>query len=136
MLEYSQRLATRRRNVAAEVATASASNTASANAPQSTAGISTGDTLFVAAMHGGAVASGLPLGQLAPGHRADWLLVRAGKLAFAGREPGRYLDSLLFDHHAADYADVVVSGRSVSGVFGEGGKEARAGFAAVLEELR
>jgi formimidoylglutamate deiminase len=82
MLEYSQRLQLQERNVAA--------------AP----GGSTGDALFAAALAGGARASGLPLGRIASGARADWVVVRDDKLAFAGRPPGRYLDSLIFDHHA------------------------------------
>ena len=31
------------------------------------------------------------------GARADWLVVRQDKLAFAGRVPAAYLDSLVFD---------------------------------------
>ena len=118
MLEYSQRLMLRERNVAA--------------AP----GGSTGEALFSAALAGGAQASGLPLGRLATGARADWLVVREDKLAFAGRAPERYLDSLIFDHHAADFADIVIGGRSRRGALqGEGYCAARALFAQTLREV-
>lgn len=118
MLEYSQRLVLRERNVAA--------------AP----GHSTGEALFSAALAGGAKASGLPLGRLAVGARADWVVVREDKLAFAGRAPERYLDSLIFDHHAPDFADIVIGGRSRRAALeGENYRAARDAFAQVLRDV-
>lgn len=118
MLEYSQRLQLRERNVAA--------------AP----GGSTGDALFAAALAGGARASGLPLGRIAAGARADWVVVREDKLAFAGRPPERYLDSLIFDHHAPDFADIVVAGRSRRGALeGDAYRAARSAFAQTLRDV-
>jgi len=118
MLEYSQRLALRKRNVTA--------------AP----GRSCGETMFDAALRGGACASGLPLGRIEAGARADWVVVRADKLAFAGRSPDAFLDSMVFDHHAADFADVVVAGISRRGSLeGDAHREARTGFVRVLERV-
>ena len=118
MLEYTQRLALRQRNVAA--------------AP----GRSTGATMFSAALAGGAAASGQPLGRIAAGARADWLVVREEKLAFAGRPPEYYLDSLIFDHHAADFADIVIAGRSRRAALeGDAYRAARNGFAQTLREM-
>jgi formimidoylglutamate deiminase len=118
MLEYSQRLVLRQRNVAA--------------AP----GASTGETLFSAALAGGARAAGLPLGRIAPGARADWVVVREDKLAFAGRAPERYLDSLIFDHHGPDFADIVIAGVSRrSSLEGDSYRAARAAFAQTLRDV-
>jgi formimidoylglutamate deiminase len=118
MLEYSQRLALRKRNVTAAT------------------GGSSGETLFRLAAHGGALASGVPLSRIEPGARADWLVVREDKLAFAGRSPEHFLDSLVFDHHAADFADVVVAGASRrASLDGDACRIARAAFARVLEEV-
>ena len=119
MLEYSQRLALRQRNVAARAA-----------------GESSAEHLFAAALSGGAAAAGMPLGRLEAGARADWLAVRADRLAFAGRGADAYLDSLVFDHHGADFADVVVAGTSVGDALrGDFAGAARERFVAVLGAL-
>ena len=119
MLEYGQRLALRERNVGAA------------------AGRSTGEALFTTTLHGGAQASGMKLSRIEAGARADFVVVREGKLALAAREPESYLDSLIFDHHAADFADVFVGGVSRrSSLEGERYAEARAAFVAALEALR
>jgi len=82
---------------------------------------------------GGARASGLPLGRIAAGARADWVVVREDKLAFAARGPERYLDSLIFDHHAPDFADIVIGGRSRRGALeGDAYRAARTGFVEAL----
>ncbi len=118
MLEYSQRLESRQRNVAA------------------TGGRSTGESMFAAALEGGRAASGLPLGRIETGSRADWVVVRADKAAFAGRSPRYYLDSLIFDHHAADFADVVSAGESRRAALeGERYRAVRAAFVRTLEEV-
>jgi cytosine/adenosine deaminase-related metal-dependent hydrolase len=78
----------------------------------------------------------MPLGRLEAGARADWLAVRADKLAFAGRGADAYLDSLVFDHHGADFADVVVAGTSVGDALrGDFAGAARERFVAVLGAL-
>ena len=119
MLEYSQRLALRARNVGASD------------------GRTTGEALFIRALDGGGVASGLPLGRIEAGARADWVVVRDDKLALAARDPDRYLDSLVFDHHAADFADVVVAGVSRRGSLeGQRYRDARDAFIRTLGELR
>jgi formimidoylglutamate deiminase len=118
MLEYCQRLVSRQRNVAA--------------AP----GRSTGEALFAATLAGGAKASGLPLGRLAAGARADWVVLREDEVAFAGRSPGRYLDSLIFDHHAPDFADIVIGGHSRRAALqGDNYRAARAAFAQTLRDV-
>ena len=119
MLEYGQRLALRERNVGAAH------------------GRSTGEALFEAALAGGARASGLNLSRIEAGARADFVVVREDKLALAARGADRYLDSLIFDHHAADFADVFVGGISrQSSLEGERNGAARAGFVRALEALR
>jgi formimidoylglutamate deiminase len=118
MLEYSQRLAVRRRNVVAR------------------SGESSAERWYAMTLAGGATASGLSLGRIENGARADWVVVRHDKLAFAGRDPASYLDSLVFDHHAADFADVVVAGVSrKAAIAGGDAHRARAAFVATLERL-
>jgi formimidoylglutamate deiminase len=118
MLEYSQRLAIRQRNVGAGP------------------GQSSAETLFDAALAGGALSSGLRLGRIEAGARADWLAVREDKLAFAARSPEHYLDSLVFDHHAADFADVVVAGLSRrESLQGDVYRDARNAFIHTLDQV-
>jgi formimidoylglutamate deiminase len=57
-LEYGQRLRDRRRNRITDAARTAV-----------------GDKLYLDALQGGAQACGVPLGQLAPGYRADWLVL-------------------------------------------------------------
>ena len=118
MLEYGQRLALRERNVGAR------------------GGRSTGEALFAAALEGGAAASGLALSRIEAGARADWVVIREDKLAFAARAPERYLDSLVFDHHAAEFADIVIAGKSRRGALeGDRYRATRDAFASALREL-
>src|SRR5262249_44763712 len=99
-------------------------------------GESSGEAMFAAALAGGAQSSGLALGRIEDGARADWIVVRDGKLAFAGRAPEHYLDSLIFDHHGADFADVVVAGVSRREMLeGDAQRAARAAFVEVLEAV-
>ena len=97
MLEYSQRLATHRRNVAAtprepHVATA----------------------LTLAAAAGGAAASGRPLGALAPGARADFVVLDARHPAIADLPAPAALDAHVFaSGRGRAIATVVVGGRTV-----------------------
>ncbi|MDO1528595.1 formimidoylglutamate deiminase [Fulvimonas sp. R45] len=78
-LEYGQRLATRHRNVAARHP-----------------GDSVGETLWRAALRGGAQASGLPVGELRPGARADLLVLDDESPLLAARDERSVLDSFLF----------------------------------------
>jgi formimidoylglutamate deiminase len=78
LLEYSQRLTLRRRNVAAHPGGSSAT------------------ALFGCALAGGGAASGLPLGPIAPGHRADFVVLDAQSPALLGVPSAQTLDALVF----------------------------------------
>ncbi|HUD92999.1 formimidoylglutamate deiminase [Sphingobium sp.] len=77
LLEYGQRLSLRRRNIMAP------------------AEASTGETLFRAALVGGAQALGGAAG-IAPGMPADIVSLNMGHVAMAGRTPENCLDGLVF----------------------------------------
>ena len=95
MLEYSQRLSTRQRNVSAE---ASQPNVASA--------------MTLAAVHGGAHASGRSIGGLAVGQQADFTVLDATHPALAGLDAPTMLSSHVFASHRSNAIDAVwVSGR-------------------------
>ncbi|MBS0431952.1 MAG: formimidoylglutamate deiminase, partial [Proteobacteria bacterium] len=90
-LEYGQRLITRRRNIAARAA-----------------GASVGETLWRAALAGGARASDLqPFGI---GARADLLVLDEASPWLAARDPGNALDSFLFAGNTPLVRDVMVNG--------------------------
>ena len=93
-LEYGQRLVSRRRNLLA-----SATET------------SVGARLFRAALAGGARACGRPIGRLAPGCRADLLVLDAEAPILLGREGDTLLDSLVFSGNVNAVRDVMVGGR-------------------------
>lgn len=93
-LEYGQRLATHRRNVAAE-------------GP----GGSVGERLWAAALAGGAQASGAALGVLAPGYRADCLVLDEGAPLLAGARPEDLIDRFIFAGNQPLVRDVMVGGR-------------------------
>ncbi|HET7844520.1 MAG TPA: formimidoylglutamate deiminase [Xanthomonadales bacterium] len=95
-LEYGQRLASLRRNIAC-----SARET------------SVGATLFRDALVGGAQASGRRIGALAPGHRADLVVVDDALPAFAGKPESRLLDTLVFAGNDNPVRDVMVGGEWV-----------------------
>ncbi len=95
-LEYGQRLTERRRAVAA-----------------GGAAMSTGAILYGAALAGGAQALGRPLGALAPGKRADIVVLDAAHPALAGRDGDAVLDSYLFAGNLSPLRDVMVGGRWV-----------------------
>jgi formimidoylglutamate deiminase len=79
LLEYSQRLTLRQRNVAA------------GGVPRSSAGV-----LFEGALQGGSAASGLPLGGLAVGQRADFMVLDAQAPALLGVPTDHTLDAAIF----------------------------------------
>jgi formimidoylglutamate deiminase len=97
-LEYGQRLALRRRNVAA--------------APQS-GQPSTAARLFEVALHAGASAAGLEKWGLVAGARADALVVDVRAEGIAGVPASHWLDAAVFATGQAPFAEVYVGGRRV-----------------------
>ncbi len=93
-LEYGQRLATRHRNIAARQP-----------------GDSVGETLWRAALRGGARAAGRPLGELRVDARADLIVLDDGSPLLAARDARSALDSFLFAGNTPLVRDVMVGGR-------------------------
>ena len=93
-LEYGQRLATLKRTVLARK-----------GAP------STGENLWRGAVAGGAQATGRRVGAIAPGQRADFVVLDDAAVDFAGREPAHWLDTLVFAGNRHLVRDVMVGGR-------------------------
>lgn len=96
LYEYGQRLNRRARNVLA-----------------SREGQSTGRALYDAALVGGAQALGRRIGALAPGHRADLVVLDAGHPDLAAMTGDRWLDSYLFVAGTAAIDRVIVGGRTM-----------------------
>ncbi len=92
-LEYGQRLSTRHRNVAAR-----------------RQGDSVGETLWRAALRGGAQASGLPVGSLQIGNRADLIVLDEHLPLLAARDARSMLDSLIFAGNTPLVRDVMSGG--------------------------
>ena len=97
LLEYSQRLIQRKRNVAAQTG----SNASSAA------------VLFEAALASGHKATALPLGAIEVGRRADFLVLDAQAPALLGVPCDHVLDALVFSSPEARFTDVFVAGRPV-----------------------
>ncbi len=97
LLEYSQRLVRRQRNVAARAALCESSAAA----------------LFQGALEGGSAAAGLPLAGLSVGQRADFLVVDTESSALLGVPPGHLLDALVFSSPEGGFSDVFVAGQRV-----------------------
>ena len=93
LLEYSQRLTLRRRNVAAQPGGSSAA------------------ALFDGAMAGGRAASGLPLGSISVGHRADFVVLDAQSPALLGVPGAQTLDALVFSSPHTAPAQVYQGGQ-------------------------
>ena len=93
-LEYGQRLAARRRIVAAAAA-----------------GASCGESLYARAARGGAQACGIPAGALARGNRADLVVLDDRLPPLAGAPPGEVLDRYVFATDRAAPRHVMVRGR-------------------------
>jgi formimidoylglutamate deiminase len=91
-LEYGQRLAHRRRNLA--------------SAP----GQSTGAALWRRALEGGAQAAGRKIGRLEAGARADLIVLDGDHPLLAGKTGDRILDALVFAGNAALVRDAMVGG--------------------------
>ena len=97
LLEYSQRLALRQRNVAAR-----------AGQRESTSAV-----LFEGALAGGCAAAGRPLGGLRVGQRADFMVVDRSAPALLGVPDAQLLDALVFSTPHAGMLEVHVAGRPV-----------------------
>lgn len=95
LLEYSQRFALRQRNVAARAAVSE----------------STAAALFEGALEGGSAAAGVPLGGLAVGQRADFVVVDTTSPALLGIPPDHWLDAVVFSSPDARFRQVFVAGR-------------------------
>ena len=93
-LEYGQRLATRHRNVAARQP-----------------GDSVGESLWGAALRGGAQASGFAVGELREGARADLIVLDETSPLLATRDARSVLDSFLFAGNTPLVRHVMTSGR-------------------------
>jgi formimidoylglutamate deiminase len=93
-LEYGQRLLSRHRNIAAR-----------------RQGDSVGETLWRAALAGGAQASGVPIGELRAGARADLIVLDDSSPLLAARDTRSLIDSFLFSGNTPLVRDVMVGGR-------------------------
>ncbi|MCA0212480.1 MAG: formimidoylglutamate deiminase [Proteobacteria bacterium] len=94
LLEYSQRLTRRQRNIAA----------------QAGGGGSSAAWLLQGALHGGSAAAGQPLGGLRAGQRADFCVLEAQAPSLAGMAPVHVLDAVVFSSPDAGVAAVHVAG--------------------------
>ena len=117
LLEYSQRLGARKRNVAAQASVMESSAAA----------------LFQGALKGGTAAAGLPLGGIAVGQRADFVVVDPDAPELAGLPDGHVLDALVFSTPESKFSRVFVGGKEVL-AGGEKGELAR-DFRAAMKAL-
>ncbi len=92
-LEYAQRLTARARNLLARD------------------GTSLGGSLYRWALEGGAQALGRPIGRLAPGCRADLVVLDPEVPALLGKQEDGLLDALVFAGNVNPVRDVMVGGR-------------------------
>jgi formimidoylglutamate deiminase len=115
LLEYSQRLGLRQRNVAARAALCESSAAA----------------LFQGALEGGSAAAGRPLGGLAPGQRADFMVVDTASSALAGIPQDHLLDAIVFSSPGTGFSEVFVAGRAVPAAE----PALRVGFVRAMNEL-
>jgi formimidoylglutamate deiminase len=92
-LEYGQRMLHRKRNVLAN------------------GSIHVGAALYGAALKGGAIALGRPIGKLAPGHRADLVVLDTEKPGLVDRNGDILLDSAIFAGNENPVRDVMTGGR-------------------------
>ena len=95
-LEYGQRLTSGHRNIAARAQ-----------------GVSVGETLWRAALRGGAQASGLAVGELRSGLRADLIVLDENSPLLAARDARSMLDSFLFAGNTPLVCDVMCGGEWV-----------------------
>jgi formimidoylglutamate deiminase len=117
LLEYSQRLHARKRNVAAQACVAESSAAA----------------LFQGALEGGSAAAGLPLGGIAVGQRADFVVADVDAPELAGLPDGHTLDALVFSTPESKFSRVFVAGREV--LAGDEMHELARGFRTAMKAL-
>ena len=91
-VEYAQRLVHQRRNRLADP------------------GTSVGRALFDPALEGGAQASGRPVGAIAPGRRADFVVLDPGHPGIAGRNGDAVLDGWIFASRLSPVREVWIGG--------------------------
>lgn len=115
LLEYSQRFTLRQRNVAARAAVCESSAAA----------------LFQGALDGGTAAAGIPLAGLAPGQRADFVVIDPESPSLLGVPPSHLLDALVFSSPDTVFSDVFVAGRHVQ----RPSPELRGGFVRAMTAL-
>ena len=115
LLEYSQRLTLRQRNIAARVL----------GHESSAAG------LFEAALAGGLPAAGQMQAGLAPGQRADFVTLDLESPALLGVPAGHLLDALVFSSPGAAFGEVFVAGQRIAAPSPEGAQA----FARAMREL-
>jgi len=115
LLEYSQRLTLRQRNIAARVL----------GHESSAAG------LFEAALAGGLPATGQMQAGLAPGQRADFVTLDLESPALLGVPAGHLLDALVFSSPGAAFGEVFVAGQRIAAPSPEGAQA----FARAMREL-
>jgi formimidoylglutamate deiminase len=119
-LEYSQRLRLRVRNVVSDE-----------EAPDVSA------NLWLGAAHGGAQASGHPVGEIAVGRRADLVVLDGGDIDFEALAARDMLGVAIFSGNANRVRDVFVAGRPAVQQGRHAAEEsAAAGFRAALARLR
>jgi formimidoylglutamate deiminase len=94
-LEYGQRLERRRRNLLADP------------------GTSTSRTMYDAALAGGRAASGGQVGAIAPGYRADFVVIDADTPPLIGRSEDGILDGWIFAARQSPVREVWAGGRHV-----------------------
>ena len=97
LLEYSQRLQLRQRNVAARGAGRE----------------STAAALFEGALNGGRAATGQRIGAIQAGHRADFMIVDEQSPALLGVPSDHLLDAMIFASPEPRLSDVFVAGQAV-----------------------
>ena len=103
LLEYSQRLVLRQRNVLA----------GQPGLPSKTGQASTAACVFNAALAGGTSACGTAMGGLVVGHRADFAVIDAKSPALIGLPEDYLLDAMVFSSPDAKLSDVYVAGQPV-----------------------
>ena len=74
---------------------------------------SVGADLYRAALEGGARAMARPVGRLAPGHRADLIVLDADHPLLYGRQDDTLIDALVFAGNTNPVRDVMIGGRWV-----------------------
>ncbi len=94
LLEYGQRLTQHHRNLAA-----------------GKPGASTGVRLYQGALKGGSLATGRPVGSIAVGKRADFVVLDPGHPALVGKAGDRLIDSLVFAAGTPPFVEVWVGGK-------------------------